>query len=128
LKDLIRTAYEVKGYQITGAYSLGSLVDDQRFNIQATMPAGATEKQVPQMLQALLAERFKLVIRRETKDQSVYALVVAKGGPKLKDSERDPPAQDTPPKAPDAPKKVERLLAKVPTRFALAATWPLEMA
>ena len=118
LKDLIRTAYEVKDYQITGADSLGSAMDAQRFNIQATMPAGATEKQVPQMLQALLAERFKLVVHRETKDQSVYALVVAKGGPKLKDSEPDPPAPDTPPEAPDTPKKVKWFLAKVPTRFA----------
>jgi uncharacterized protein (TIGR03435 family) len=112
LKDLIRTAYEVKDYQITGADSLGSAMDAQRFNIQATMPAGATEKQVPQMLQALLAERFKLVVHRETKDQSVYALVVAKGGPKLKDSEPDPPAPDTPPEAPDTPKKGEMVLGQ----------------
>ncbi len=54
LKDLIRTAYEVKDYQITGADSLGSPMDAQRFNIQATLPDGATEKQAPQMLQTLL--------------------------------------------------------------------------
>ena len=35
------------------------------------------------MLQTLLADRFKLKIRRETKEMPVYALVVAKGGPKL---------------------------------------------
>ena len=35
------------------------------------------------MLQALLAERFKLTAHRESKEQPVYALVVAKGGPKL---------------------------------------------
>ena len=110
LKDLIRTAYEVKDYQITGAGSLGSAVDAQRFNIQATLPDGTTEKQVPQMLQTLLAERFKLVVHRETKDQSVYALVVAKGGPKLKQSEPDPPAPDAPPEAPDSPKQGERVV------------------
>jgi uncharacterized protein (TIGR03435 family) len=38
------------------------------------------------MLQALLAERFKLVMRRETEDVSIYVLTVAKGGPKLKAS------------------------------------------
>lgn len=107
LRDLIRTAYEVKDYQISGADSLGSPLDAQRFNIQAAMPEGATEKQVPQMLQALLAERFKLVVRRETKDQSVYALVVGKGGPKLKESEPDPPAPEASPENPDAPKKGE---------------------
>lgn len=111
LRDLIRTAYEVKDYQISGADSLGSPMDAQRFNIQATLPAGATEKQVPQMLQTLLAERFKLVIHRETKDQSIYALVVAKGGPKLKLSEPDPPAVEAPRQAaPEAPKEGERVL------------------
>jgi uncharacterized protein (TIGR03435 family) len=35
------------------------------------------------MLQALLADRFKLVIHGETKEIPVYALVVGKGGPKL---------------------------------------------
>ena len=35
------------------------------------------------MLQALLAERFKLATHRETKELAVYALVVAKNGPKF---------------------------------------------
>ncbi|SPE40254.1 conserved hypothetical protein [Candidatus Sulfopaludibacter sp. SbA3] len=41
------------------------------------------------MLQTLLAERFKLAFHRETKELSVYALVVAKGGPNLKESDRE---------------------------------------
>src|SRR5579862_6624980 len=106
LKDLIRTAYEVKDYQITGADSLGSPLDAQRFNIQATMPEGATEKQVPQMLQTLLADRFKLVVHRETRDHQVYALVVAKGGPKMKEAEPDPPPAE-PAAEPAEPKKGE---------------------
>jgi uncharacterized protein (TIGR03435 family) len=112
LRDLIRTAYEVKDYQISGADALGSPLDAKRFNIQATMPEGATEKQVPQMLQTLLAERFKLVIHRETKDQSVYALVVAKGGPKLKESEPDPPAPEVPAETSDVPKKGEMVVGQ----------------
>ena len=94
LKDLVRTAYEVKDYQISGPDWLGTVMGAQRFNVQATMPEGATEKQVPQMLQALLADRFKLVVHRETRDHPVYALVVAKGGPKMKEAEPDPPAAD----------------------------------
>ncbi len=39
------------------------------------------------MLQALLADRFKLKIRRETKEMPVYAIVVAKGGPKLEQAD-----------------------------------------
>jgi len=108
LRDLIRTAYEVKDYQITGPDWLGNPMTAQRFNIQATMPAGATEKQVPQMLQALLADRFKLVIHRDTKDHSVYALVVAKGGSKLKEAEPDPPAPETP----EEPKQGETVMGQ----------------
>jgi uncharacterized protein (TIGR03435 family) len=113
LRDLVRTAYEVKDYQISGLDSLGAAMSAQRFNIQATLPEGATEKQVPQMLQTLLAERFKLVIHRETRDQPVYALIVAKGGPKLKDAEPDPPAPaDAAPATPDAPKKGEAVFGQ----------------
>ena len=111
LRDLIRTAYEVKDYQISGVDSLGSPLDAQRFNIRATLPEGTTEKQVPQMLQALLADRFKLVIHRETRQQPVYALVVAKGGPKLEASEPEPPAQKAPPEAPQASKPGETVVA-----------------
>jgi uncharacterized protein (TIGR03435 family) len=103
----------VKDYQISGLDSLGAAMSAQRFNIQATLPEGATEKQVPQMLQAMLAERFKLVIHRETRDQPVYALIVAKGGPKLKDAEPDPPAPaDAAPATPDAPKKGEAVFGQ----------------
>ena len=51
------------------------------------------------MLQSLLAERFKLVLHRDTKEHAIYALVVGKDGPKLKPAEvqtRDaaaPPAE-----------------------------------
>jgi uncharacterized protein (TIGR03435 family) len=113
LRDLIRTAYEVKDYQITGPEWLGNPMSAQRFNIQATMPAGATEKQVPEMLKALLADRFKLTFHHDTKDHSVYALVVAKSGLKLKESEPDAPAPETPgePNS-DEPKKGEMVMGQ----------------
>jgi uncharacterized protein (TIGR03435 family) len=57
-----------------------------RFDILARMPEGATKDQVPEMLQALLTERFKLAIRREPREQQVYALVAGKDGPKLKET------------------------------------------
>jgi uncharacterized protein (TIGR03435 family) len=109
LRDLIRTAYEVKDYQISNGEALGGILDAQRFNIQATLPAGTTEKDVPQMLQALLAERFKLAVHRETRDLPVYALIVGKDGPKLKEAEPEPsapPSSD----APAANKPEERVI------------------
>lgn len=86
LADLIRTAYRVKAYQVSGP----DWISGQRFDILAKMPEAATKEQVPEMLQALLAERFKLTIHRESKDHSIYALVVGKGGPKLKESVPEP--------------------------------------
>jgi uncharacterized protein (TIGR03435 family) len=86
LADLIRTAYEVKAYQVSGPDWMNS----ERFDILAKMPDGATKDQVPAMLRALLADRFKLTIHKEGKDHAVYALVVEKNGPKLKDAPPDP--------------------------------------
>ena len=44
-------------------------------------------KKLRSMLQALLAERFKLTIRRDSKEQPVYVLTVGKNGPKLQKSQ-----------------------------------------
>lgn len=95
LADLMAIAYKVKSFQITGPDWLKT----ERFDILAKLPEGANKDQVPQMLQALLADRFKLTIHRDTKDHAIYALVVAKGGPKMKESPPDepPPAADAPP-------------------------------
>jgi len=41
------------------------------------------------MLQNLLADRFKLVLHHSAKESSIYALLVAKGGPKLKESAKE---------------------------------------
>ena len=82
LADLIRTAYEVKAYQISGPDWMAI----ERFDITAKMPDGATKDDVNLMLRALLAERFKLTVHREKKDRPAYALVVGKGGSKLKES------------------------------------------
>lgn len=96
LRDVIRVAYRVKDYQIEGPDWLNS----DRFDIQAKFPEGATEDQVPEMLQSLLADRFKLTMHRETKDHPIYALVVGKNGPKLKAAEAQQP---DPPELKDGP-------------------------
>jgi uncharacterized protein (TIGR03435 family) len=49
----------------------------------AKVPPGAAMQQVPQMMQALLFDRFKLSVHRETKSVQGYALVAAKNGPKI---------------------------------------------
>jgi uncharacterized protein (TIGR03435 family) len=63
------------------------------FAIEATVPAGTTDEQARQMMQTLLADRFKLVVHWEKKDMPIFALVIGKGGFKLQPSD---PAKDAP--------------------------------
>src|SRR5580704_6137689 len=56
LADLIRIAYRVKAYQVIGP----DWISQQRFEIQGKIPEGGSTDKVPEMLQALLADRFKL--------------------------------------------------------------------
>jgi uncharacterized protein (TIGR03435 family) len=86
LRDLMVLAYKVQPNQISGP----DWIATQRFDIVAKLPAGTTKDQTNEMLQSLLEERFKLTFHRETKDHPVFALVVAKDGPKLKESPPDP--------------------------------------
>ncbi len=82
LKDLVANAYDVKPYQVTGP----DFINGQRFDIAAKMPEGSTKDDAPKMLRALLEERFKLQELTKVEDHPVYALIVGKGGPKLKES------------------------------------------
>jgi hypothetical protein len=71
-----------------------SWIRNQRFEIQAVLPDGAPSYSLAQfldgrapslesMLRTLLEDRFKLVVRRETRDVPVYAIVAARGGAKV---------------------------------------------
>ena len=60
------------------------------YDVQAKVPAGATKAQIRMMLRRLLADRFELVVHRETRQLPGYRLVVAKGGPKLNESAAAP--------------------------------------
>ncbi len=97
LAELIRVAYRMKSYQVTGP----DWLPGQRFNIVAKIPEGVSKDKVPEMLQALLADRFKLTAHRETKEHQAYALIVGKNGPKLK--EAAPEAAPAPPADGSAP-------------------------
>jgi uncharacterized protein (TIGR03435 family) len=97
--ELLATAFKVSPGRLSGpaAPSMASMLSAPRFEIHATLPAGATKDDVPEMLQSLLADRFKLVYHLEKKDQDIYALVVGKDGPKLQRSADDPaPSADAP--------------------------------
>jgi len=97
LRDYIRLAYKVKDYQITSPEWMAT----ERYDVAASLPAGgASQDQIADMMKALLTDRFQLKVHHETKEFSVYALVVTKGGPKLKESALDPVDPNGPAKPP----------------------------
>lgn len=92
LKEYIALAYRTKISRVSGPDWIGS----DRFDIAATIPAGNKESQIPEMFQALLADRFQLKFHREQKEFPVYALVLGKGPLKLKEIPPDPDAAKGP--------------------------------
>jgi uncharacterized protein (TIGR03435 family) len=87
---IILYAYNLKNYQLDVPKSLPQAYDTM-YDIAARAEGDGTPTQddFRQMLQSLLADRFKLRFHREMREMPVYALVVAKGGPKLKESAPD---------------------------------------
>ena len=82
LADCIRFAYGLSSnLQLSAPDWMTSA--ESRYDIQAKTPPGATPGQIPQMMQALLAERFKLEFHHEQRVLNYYALVVGNGGPKM---------------------------------------------
>jgi uncharacterized protein (TIGR03435 family) len=81
LQMLLTQAYDLKDYQVAGPDWINS--DGTRYDIAAKMPAGASSPQMPAMLQALLAQRWKLISHRETRTLPIYTMIVAKDGLKM---------------------------------------------
>jgi uncharacterized protein (TIGR03435 family) len=82
LKLLIEIAYRVKDFQISGG---PDWIGIDHYDVSAKAPAGfiPTGQQMQPMLQALLADRFRLKLHRETRELPAFALVVGRSGPKL---------------------------------------------
>jgi bla regulator protein blaR1 len=93
VRFLIQQAYGVRDFQISGAPGWVGL---DRFEINAKADAETaaivdkdssdSDLLIETMIQGLLEDRFHLKINRETKEMPVYALVLAKGGSKLKEN------------------------------------------
>lgn len=64
-------------------YEVLAKIDDASFAAMKAMPDAERGRQINLMEQALLADRFKLKVHFETRQMPVYALVVAKSGPKM---------------------------------------------
>jgi uncharacterized protein (TIGR03435 family) len=91
LKTLIAAAYNVSPQAVLGG---PAWVDSDRYDIDGRTP-GAVRPSLDEqmsMLLKLLADRFQLQLHREEREMRVYALTVAKGGPRLKESTLFPDA------------------------------------
>jgi uncharacterized protein (TIGR03435 family) len=121
LKYCLAFAYRLKEYQVSGPPWIGEL----RFDIVAKAPDGTRHDQLPEMVKALLAERFRLETHQEKKEFSVYALMVGKSGPKLKES---PPAGEGAPEGASFGMSMNGSVGKLEVRratmTALASTLP----
>jgi hypothetical protein len=82
---LLGAAFGVSADQIKGPAWLRDFSAMPFYDIVATMPADSSKRQVEQMLQNLLIERFHLAFHHEPGNFPGYELVVDKGGPKLKE-------------------------------------------
>ena len=90
LRTLIEMAWGRPSFAILGPQSLlGSAYD-----IEAKLPLGTARDEFRLMLQQLLIERLSLAVHTEPREQVIYELVIAKGGPKLHAAE-PLPASDT---------------------------------
>ncbi len=85
LKTLIRYAYKIQSFQLAGETGW---VDSEYYDIEAKTGLGETlsEEQLKPYLQSLLADRFHLKVHWETREGDVYALVLDKSAPRMKEN------------------------------------------
>ena len=105
---MIQFAYNINPSQISGGpswvgsqgYVIDAKVDDSLIPDLQKLSDLERRNQMRLMVRSLLADRFKLILSPGTKEMPIYALVVAKGGPKLKPTAYAPPDQKGPPPSP----------------------------
>ena len=99
-KFLIEFAYNIKDFQLSGGpswintdrYDIDAKMEDSAVEAMQKLPPDKRQEQIRLMIQSLLADRFQLRVERGTKELPAYALIVAKGGPKLTETPDQAPA------------------------------------
>jgi uncharacterized protein (TIGR03435 family) len=82
MMDLLNWAFDIPWDRIKGP----GWIESTNYSVRATLPAGGAKKQIPEMLQSMLMDRFKLRFHREQKILPVYELRIGSGTLKLKES------------------------------------------
>lgn len=88
---LIQWAYDIPPFRINGP----AWLRDARYDVVAKADGGGDDNQLRLMLRTLLANRFGVKTHPEQKEMQVYAITLAKGGPKFPEStDTGPPVFD----------------------------------
>jgi len=80
LERIVRFAYDLPTYRIIGG---ADWVRRDRFDIEARAGRDIPSEAIQRMVRSLIADRFQLVIRQERRDDTIYALVLARDDEKL---------------------------------------------
>jgi uncharacterized protein (TIGR03435 family) len=99
LAQYIAFAYKLTNQQLRSVVSQVPWVSEDRFNIEARAEGNPTKDQYRQMMQSLLADRFKMAVHFETRQIPLFALVLVKPGklgPQLRLHRVDDPVCSTP--------------------------------
>jgi uncharacterized protein (TIGR03435 family) len=105
VRFLIQGAYQVRSFRIIGG---PAWIDSEHFDISAKAPDDAPPDQFRLMQQALLEDRFHLMLHRETRAMPVYFLTATRGGRKLVEPNEGGcvPRNSSPPAHPGQPPPV----------------------
>jgi uncharacterized protein (TIGR03435 family) len=123
---LIGEAYGVKLHQITGG---PAWLSTGLYDITAKADGDPSRNDMMAMLRQLLADRFQLQVQREMREGIVYALSVAKNGPKLvasKEDDADPWVGIMLPKASGAAGRIMGIRATIPLLADRLSTFALD--
>jgi uncharacterized protein (TIGR03435 family) len=80
---------ETPVYQLAGVLDLPGPEEASWFDIEAIAPGAPGDDDLRLMFQSLLEDRFKLKVHREAREMTLYDLVIAKGGSRMKESDPD---------------------------------------
>jgi len=85
VKTLIRFAYDLQNYEIAGGPPwMPSAIFTIEARASSSSPEGFDDQTMKLRIQALLEDRFHLSTHKETRQEPIYELVVAKGGQKMR--------------------------------------------
>ena len=80
LVRIVRYAYDLPEYRVVGGPEWAR---SDRFDVEARVGSDASGEEIKRMVQALMKDRFQLVVRREQREGAIYTLLLARDDRRL---------------------------------------------